>query len=50
MNIFFTEFFARHGGEKKRNVCIANACKLSFYQCHGHWLPNDALHATITMS
>jgi hypothetical protein len=41
MNIFFTECFARHGGEKKRKVCIANACKLSFYQFHGHWLLNN---------
>jgi hypothetical protein len=50
MKGFFTECFARHGGENQRNVYIANACKLSFYSFHGHWLPNDALHAIITMS
>jgi len=50
MKEFFTKCFARHGGENQKNVCIANACKLSFYQFHGHLLPNDALHAAITMS
>jgi hypothetical protein len=50
MKEFFIKCFARQGGENQTNVCIVNACKLSFYQFHRHWLPNDALHTVITMS